>query len=242
MIALEDLQMKKILLSGVALAVLSFPAAAADLARAYPVKAAPVLVPVFSWTGFYIGGNVGWAWQNNDLSISPVFGAPTNSVNIGDANGFTGGFQAGYNWQFANNVVLGIEADVQWADIGSNSAAIVPFGPFAAGVTSSSLDTYGTIRARVGYAYDRLLPYITGGAAWGRSDYGNIYGVSTSETNWGWVVGAGLEYAFTNNWTAKIEYQYIDLGGSNYTIPSTGGSISADSQLNVLKVGVNYKF
>lgn len=234
--------MKKILLSGVALLVLSIPAAAADLAR-YPVKAPPpVVVPIFSWTGFYIGGNVGWAWLNNDLTVSPAFGIPPTSINVGDANGFTGGLQAGYNWQFANNVVLGIEADVQWADLGSSSVAVIPFGPFAAGLTDASLDAYGTVRARLGYAFDRVLPYITGGLAWGRSDYGSIYGVDTSETNWGWTIGGGVEYAFTNNWTAKIEYQYIDLEGSSYTIPSTLGSISADTQLSVLKVGVNYKF
>ncbi|MEP9379389.1 outer membrane protein [Aquabacter sp. CN5-332] len=234
--------MKKILLSGVALLVMSIPAVAADLAR-YPVKAPPpVVVPIFSWTGFYIGGNVGWAWLNNDLTVSPAFGIPPTSLSVGDANGFTGGLQAGYNWQFANNVVLGIEADVNWADLGSNSVAIVPFGPFAAGLTDASLNVFGTVRARLGYAFDRVLPYITGGLAWGRSDYGSIYGVDTSETNWGWTIGGGVEYAFTNNWTAKIEYQYIDLDGSSYTIPSTLGSISADNQLSVLKVGVNYKF
>ncbi|TCT04353.1 outer membrane protein [Aquabacter spiritensis] len=234
--------MKKILLSGAALLALAAPAAAADLAR-YPVKAAaPVAVPVFSWTGFYIGGNVGWAWLNNELSVSPAFGIPPTSISIGDANGFTGGLQAGYNWQFVNNVVLGIEADVQWADLGSSSVVIVPAGPFAAGVSSASLDVYGTVRARLGYVFDRVLPYVTGGLAWGTTDYGSIYGVDTSKTNWGWTVGGGVEYAITNNWTAKIEYQYIDLEGSSYTIPGTLGSISADTQLNVVKLGVNYKF
>lgn len=236
--------MKKILLSSAALAALCLPAAAADLARSYPTKAptAVVAVPVFSWTGFYIGGNVGWSWLNNDLSVSPAFGIPATSINVGDANGFVGGLQVGYNWQFANNVVLGIEADVDWADLGTSSVAIVPYGPFAAGLTDGSLNVFGTVRARLGFAMDRFMPYVTGGLAWGTTDYGSIYGVDTSSTNWGWTIGGGVEYAFTNNWTAKLEYLYIDLEGSSYTIPGSLGSISSDTQLSVLKVGVNYKF
>lgn len=230
--------MLKRALAGVsALALLGGAASAADLATKYPVKA-PVVVPVFSWTGFYIGANVGWGWLNNDLDVSPSFGIPATAINIGSANGFIGGLQAGYNWQFANNVVLGLEADIEWADLGGNS--VVVSGPI--GVATGSLDYFGTIRARAGYAFDRVLPYITGGAAYGKSDYGTIYGVSTSETTWGWTVGAGVEYAFTNNITAKLEYLYIDLDGKTYTIPSTLGSIQTDNDMSVLKVGVNYKF
>ena len=231
--------MLKRALAGIsALALLGGAASAADLATKYPVKAVAPVVPVFSWTGFYIGGNVGWAWLSNDLVVSPSFGIPATSINVGDANGFIGGLQAGYNWQFANNVVIGIEADIEWADLGGNSTVIVG----QAGIASGSIDYLGTIRARVGYAFDRVLPYITGGVAYGKTDFGTIYGTSTSETNWGWVIGAGVEYAFTNNITAKLEYLYIDLDGSTYTIPSTLGSIQADTNTSALKVGVNYKF
>ncbi|HQR91671.1 MAG TPA: outer membrane beta-barrel protein, partial [Caulobacter sp.] len=128
--------------------------------------------------------------------------------------------------------------DIEWADLGGNSTVIVG----QAGIASGSIDYLGTIRARVGYAFDRVLPYITGGVAYGKTDFGTIYGTSTSETNWGWVIGAGVEYAFTNNITAKLEYLYIDLDGSTYTIPSTLGSIQADTNTSALKVGVNYKF
>lgn len=240
--------MLKRALAGVsALALLGGAASAADLATKYPVKAVAPVVPVFSWTGFYIGGNVGWGWLNNDLTLSsPVFGA-SNTFSVGSANGFVGGLQAGYNWQFANNVVLGIEADVEWADLGSNSVTVVPVtyqgATLAGGLAEGSLDVFGTIRARLGYAFDRVLPYITGGVAWGTTDYGNFYGVDTSETNWGWTIGAGVEYAFTNNITAKIEYLYIDLQGSDYAIPNAPlVNIQADNDLNVLKLGVNYKF
>ncbi len=230
--------MLKRALAGVsALALLGGAASAADLATKYPVKAA-VVVPVFSWTGFYIGGNIGWGWLNTDLNISPFFGAPATGVNVGSANGFLGGFQAGYNWQFANNVVLGVEADIDWTDLGGNSVVIS--GP--GGLASGQLDYFGTIRARVGYAFDRVLPYITAGAAWGQTNFGTLYGMGTSSTNWGYTVGAGVEYAFTNNITAKLEYLYVDLTGSDYTIPSTGGSINTDTDMSVLKVGLNYKF
>ncbi|MEW6255013.1 MAG: outer membrane protein [Pseudomonadota bacterium] len=231
--------MLKRALAGVsALALLGGAASAADLATKYPVKAAPVVVPVFSWTGFYLGGNIGWGWLNNDLAVSPSYGIPATNISIGSANGFIGGLQAGYNWQFANNVVIGLEADIEWADLGGNSVAIS--GP--AGVATGSVDYFGTIRARLGYAFDRVLPYVTGGVAYGKSDFGTIYGVSTSETNWGWTIGGGVEYAFTNNITAKLEYLYIDLDGSTYTIPSTLGSIQADTNTSALKLGVNYKF
>ncbi|TCT07682.1 outer membrane protein [Aquabacter spiritensis] len=230
--------MLKRALAGVsALALLGGAASAADLATRYPVKA-PVVVPVFSWTGFYIGGNIGWGWLNNDVLYSPSYGIPATSINVGSGNGFLGGLQAGYNWQFANNVVLGVEADVEWTDLGSTSVLIAP----AVGSVAGSLDVFGTIRARAGYAFDRVLPYITGGAAWGTSDYGNIGGVSLSQTTWGWTIGAGVEYAFTNNITAKLEYLYVDLIGKTYTIPSTLGSIETDNDMSVLKVGVNYKF
>ncbi len=164
--------------------------------------------------------------------MSPSFGIPATSISVGDANGFIGGLQAGYNWQFANNVVLGIEADIDWADLGGNSTIVAG----SAGVATGSLDYFGTIRARLGYAFDRVLPYITGGVAYGKTDFGTIYGTSTSETNWGWTIGAGVEYAFTNNITAKLEYLYIDLDGSSYTIPSTLGSIQADTQTSLSRL------
>ncbi len=82
-------------------------------------------------------------------------------------------------------------------------------GPLAGQTINGSLDYFGTVRARLGYAFDKFLPYITGGAAWGHVDYGNIYGVGTSSTNWGWTIGAGFEYAVTNNITAGLEYLYV---------------------------------
>ncbi|MFG1429023.1 outer membrane protein [Roseixanthobacter glucoisosaccharinicivorans] len=232
--------MLKRALAGVsALALLGGAASAADLATKYPVKAVAV-VPVFSWTGFYLGGNVGWGWASNSFNVSPFYGAPYTNYSGGDANGFLGGGQIGYNYQFANNIVLGVEADAQWGSI-SNSSLILS-GPFIGANVEPEIKTFGTIRARAGYAMDRWLPYITGGAAWERVSFGNFYGVDTSTTNWGWTIGGGVEYAFTNNITAKVEYLYANFQGNTYSIPSTLGSINTDLDVNTVRLGVNYKF
>lgn len=229
---------KRTLLGVSALALLAGSASAADLSTRYPVKAAVVPVQIFSWTGFYIGGNVGYGWGNNTFDYTP-FALPTWSYDLGGANGVFGGLQAGFNYQFANNVVVGLEADLEFANMGSS--AILATGPLAATVVSHSLDTFGTIRGRVGYAFDRFLPYFTGGAAWANTSNNGSFGWSSSSTNWGWTVGGGLEYAVTNNWTVKAEYLYLDFDGQNYAFPN-GDQISTGYNMSTLKAGVNYKF
>jgi outer membrane immunogenic protein len=229
---------KRTLLGVSALALMAASASAADLANRYPVKAAVVPVQMFSWTGFYIGGNVGYAWGNSSLDYTPFLG-PTFSYGLGNADGFTGGLQAGFNYQFANNVVLGLEADLQFADIGSNNLLIG--GPVGGAFASQSLDTYGTIRARMGYAFDRFLPYITGGAAWANTSYTGPFGWTADSTHWGWTIGGGLEYAVTNNWTVKGEYQYLSFDGDSHTYLN-GDTVKTKYDMSVLKAGVNYKF
>ena len=205
--------LKRALLGATALVLLAGTASAADLATRYPVKAAPIPVQVFSWTGFYIGGNVGWGWADNTYDYTP-FAAPTYSYNPGTSNGFTGGLQMGYNYQFVNNVVLGVETDFNWADI---------------------------IRARLGYAMDRFLPYITGGVAYANTKYTDPFGFSDSNLKWGWTAGAGLEYAITNNWTVKAEYLYLGFDNSK-TNYFNGDQLSVGSNIQTARVGVNYKF
>jgi len=231
--------LKRALLGATALALLAGSASAADLATRYPVKAAPIPVQVFSWTGFYIGGNVGWGWADNSYDYTP-FGLPTFSYGLGSSNGFVGGGQLGYNYQFANNVVLGVEADFDWADIGKTATLVG--GPVGGAIVNSNVDYFGTIRARAGYAIDRFLPYITGGAAWANSST-TIPGMwdSKSSTNWGWTVGAGAEYAITNNWTVKAEYLYLSFDGKNYTL-ANADTLSTGFDLQTVKLGVNYKF
>jgi len=230
--------LKRTLLGVSALALLAGSAAAADLSARYPVKAAVVPVQIFSWTGFYIGGNVGYGWGNSTFDYTP-WASATYSYDLGSADGFFGGLQAGYNYQFANNVVVGLEADLEFADMGSDNVLFA--GPIPGVLAAQSLDTFGTIRARLGYAMDRFLPYLTGGAAWANTSYTGPYGWTSDSTNWGWTIGAGVEYAITNNWTVKAEYLYMDFAGENYTF-SNGDKIETGFDMSTIKAGVNYKF
>ncbi|MDI4663206.1 porin family protein [Xanthobacter autotrophicus] len=254
--------MKRFLLATVALAALSAPAAAADLATKYPVKA--VAVPVFSWTGFYIGGNFGYGGDSVDFTEAEYYYgylSPYSYSHSVNSSGFFVGGQIGYNYQFANNVVVGLETDLQWSGIeGKSDFTESYYGvPYYSQNRSASVDYFGTIRARLGYAFDRFLPYITGGVAYGKTAISHsggytdgyyLYNGSDSSTNWGWTVGAGVEYAITNNWTFKTEYLYVDLGSTDYTFGQTyydGYTAysyvgSVDTKFHTLKAGVNYKF
>ncbi|MFG1378311.1 outer membrane protein [Xanthobacter autotrophicus] len=252
--------MKKFLLATVALAALSAPAMAADLATKYPVKAVAV-VPVFSWTGFYIGANAGYGGDKFDINeTESYYGyvSPYSYSHSTNSSGFFVGGQIGYNYQFANNVVIGLETDLQWSNIEGEHTETYSYGgvPYESYTRAATVDYFGTIRARLGYAFDRFLPYVTGGAAYGKtklsysySEY-DYYGssFSASSTNWGWTVGVGAEYAITNNWTFKTEYLYVDLGSTDYTYSDycCGGAYtytgSVDTKFHTLKAGVNYKF
>ncbi len=243
--------MKRILLATVAVAALSAPAAAADLAVKYPVKAIPA--PVFSWTGFYIGANFGFGGGQTEITQFAPFNPLSGSIDLNSSGFFVGG-QIGYNYQLANNVVVGLEADLQWSDIEAKYQENPLSGTTAFNDRASvKLDYFGTVRARLGYAYDRFLPYITGGAAYGKTKFStNIWnGISDeSSTRWGWTVGAGAEYAITNNWTFKAEYLYVDLGeasASNNNWAQTGvnlltNPVEHDNKFHTIKAGVNYKF
>lgn len=214
--------MKKIISSGVAAAALliAAPAFAADMAQPMPTKA-PVLVaePVFSWTGFYLGANAGYDWGSGQ-DYAGTLGI--------DPSGWLVGGQVGFNYQFENNVVLGAEADIAWSDVTDSAFGV-----------ESKMDYFGTVRARLGYAFNHIMPYVTGGLAWGHNEVrDNVLGLSSSNTSVGWTVGAGVEYALDNNWSVKAEYLYMDLGDDYYD------SIGAKAGLtnNVLRAGVNYRF
>lgn len=213
----------RIAAGGVTLAMLAVllpadRAAAADLAPA-PVTKAPVAIPtpVFSWTGFYIGANAGYGWSSGQDGLG-LYGV--------DPKGWFGGGQVGYNYQFGNNVVAGLEADLQGGDISAGPAGL-----------NSSLDLFGTVRGRLGYAFGRVLPYVTGGFAWGDNSI-DYLGASQSQTHTGWTAGAGIEYALTDHWTAKTEYLYTDYGSKFYD--SLGANAGLTTQ--TAKVGINYKF
>ncbi len=220
-------------------------ASAADM----PVKAsAPAVVaPVYNWTGFYIGAHLGYGWGEKEWSneVDPT-GSTLGFLGSGTANGMLGGLQAGYNYQI-NWLVLGIEGDFSWADVSKS------FTCFQGEDTcTSKAEWFASFTGRIGTTFDRALLYIKGGVAWVHDkhtdDCPTGCGVPTVfegfETRAGWTVGAGVEYAFTPNWSGKIEYDYMDFGTKSPTLTSSIGpeSIDIKQQINAIKVGVNYKF
>jgi outer membrane immunogenic protein len=225
--------MKRAILAGVSAAaiLMSLTAAnAADLPRRHvemPVKA-PAYVPPFSWTGFYVGINGGGAFGRSDWSGIAAF----------DTRGAVVGGTAGYNWQMPNNFVVGVEGDVDWSNNRGSTACGV-------GLTCETRnDWLGTFRGRAGYAFGRVLPYVTGGLAVGNIK-ANVPTVgSTDTTNAGWTVGAGVEAAITGPLSAKIEYLYADLGKGNCDAAVCGGGANTDVNFhtNVVRAGLNYHF
>ena len=201
--------------------------AAADLPRAMPPTKAPAFLPaVYSWNGFYLGINGGGAWGHSHWD---------NGVGGTDMSGGLAGVTAGYNWQ-TGNWVFGLETDIDWSSIkGSFTNAACPFG------CETKNDWLGTARGRIGWAFNRWLPYVTGGAA-----FGNIKGtsgaISTTKTNIGWAAGAGLEYAFLGAWSAKIEYNYVDLGKVTCGVGTCIADTDVKFKANIVKLGVNYRF
>lgn len=250
--------MKNVLLGAVLMsAAMPVAAMAADLP--YPTKAEVIVAePMFSWTGFYLGANVGFGGNDFDYPFSVTSdGLPVASGSATvDSSGFFGGAQIGYNYQFTNNVVLGVEADFQWSGIEgkANAGLSVPLIPTSASVSAGSeVEWFGTIRARLGYAFDHLLVYGTGGAAYGKVKHsigvtapGLLFSESADDTNWGWTAGGGFEYAINNNWTLKTEYLYVDLGENTaiagFLAPGVYGALDAKTTFHTVKAGLNYKF
>jgi len=215
--------MKKYLLASVAALglVAAGAASAADLPSRKGPVVAPVYVPAFTWTGFYVGANAGYGWGNVNAN---------GFANVGDLDGFVGGGQVGYNYQMGQFVV-GLEADLQAADLSSGNNL---------GLVRVKTDYFGTVRARVGVAFDRFMPYITGGWAYGNvktSIPGIGFSSDRSHTG-GYAVGAGLEYAVTNNIIAGVEYLYVDLGEKNIL----GANTKVGTDFSVVRARLSYKF
>jgi outer membrane immunogenic protein len=228
--------MKKLFLAGVALAVLSAgAAAAADLPRrSAPVAPAPVVaaIPVFTWTGFYAGVNGGYAFgEGSRRLIDTTTGA--TAVVSGDDEGFIGGGQVGFNYQIGTFVV-GLETDIQYADLGGEDQFTVGGTTFR---TRGSDNYFGTLRGRAGLAFDRFMVYGTGGLA-----YGDVGSFGTEGV--GWTAGGGVEYAFTNNITAKVEGLYVSLDRNNdaYVIGGNSFTPRGNEEFGLVRAGLNFKF
>jgi len=209
---------------------------AADIPFKAPVRKAPIVEPAYDWSGFYAGAHIGGAWANSALTSINI----GTSWNSGGA-GFIGGFQLGYNFQ-AGNFLFGVEGDFDWTTLEGTSGPVgTPLGILQA---SSSKNWISTVAARLGITSDRLLLYGKVGGGWAQSSAalsvvngGTIW--TGSRTDGGWLVGAGMEYAFASNWTAKLEYNYIGL--SNAAI-SALPIVDVRRDIQMLKVGANYQF
>ena len=227
--------------------------------------------PAFSWTGFYAGLHAGYGLSGDDniettgqaaANVGTVAsGARPGSVNL-DRRGFIGGVQVGYNWQM-NGIVFGVEADISKTDLEESTRVVTSVGGNVRNNDfRSRLDYLGTVRGRVGVAYDKSLFFVTAGLAYGdvensatffgpnggggvRQFTGSSAGVET-----GYVVGGGVEHAFTSHWTFKGEYLYYDLGSNTVgvnLIPGSGGvgtgyNTRFDNDGHIVRAGLNYKF
>jgi outer membrane immunogenic protein len=238
--------MKRTLLISTALsAVLAQGAFAADLPtkKGPPPAPAPVYAP-FSWTGFYIGANVGGLWSSDGVTdLDPFYyGEIPGNSNTLNPSGVVGGLQAGYNYQI-QQFVLGVEGDVDWSSASGKFS--FPGAP-AIATHSTSLPFFADLRGRAGYAFDRFLPYLTGGVVFANvknnladPDYGFSFGRGGEST--GWTVGAGLEYAIDNHWSVKGEYLYMQFPDVTKTWDYNYSFKFKDSA-QVARVGLNYRF
>ena len=256
--------MKRILSAVMLTTALTAPGLAADLGARTTYTKAPVVAPLSNWSGFYVGGNLGYGWGdgNSDFSFLPspeLFGF--NNTTLGArSTGVTGGAQLGYNWQIGS-LVTGLEADIQGSSIKGSARATSIFAstgaPDPGGTFLSSepkLSWFGTLRGRLGVTVTpELLLYGTGGLAYGHVDASATWGrdvfapASVSKTKVGWTAGAGAEWMFAHNWSAKLEYLYVDLGNEsaigNFTpviVAKVG--YTWHTQENIVRAGVNCHF
>ena len=210
-------------------------ASAADLPASLPVKAA-VRSTIYDWTGFYFGGHFGYGGGGLGPGTNPL---PEQGVFLPHSvTGLVGGFQTGYNRELANHVVLGVEADATFTSP-LDGPALTP-APF-----NTTLDYVGTVRGRAGYAFGRWMPYVTGGVAWGHThaDINDGSGAIIGHYQPGWTAGLGLEFAVSGNWSARLEYDHVDLSGQSYALSAFGlPGVNVHPDIDLLKLGLNYRF
>ncbi|VTZ49728.1 Autotransporter outer membrane beta-barrel domain-containing protein [Methylocella tundrae] len=235
--------LRRILLASVGAIALAGSAFAADLPSRAPPPVYVPPVPIFTWTGVYIGGQIGYAWGKTNSNIGDAFGdyAAFSTNN----SGVIGGAHVGYNLQLSQFVV-GLEGDVDGSSMSKSISGVVGGVPTT---VSSNMSVQGSIRGRVGYAWDRVLIYGTGGVAFAglNGSISTPFGYdSASSTRVGWTVGGGLEYAVTNNWSIRAEYRYADFGHStvyaNNSFVGLGAYANRRITENRVQVGFSYKF
>jgi outer membrane immunogenic protein len=217
--------------------LLALPAAhAADLPlNPPPSYKAPMIAPYYNWSGFYVGVNGGYGFGTSQHQVP---GVATNSYST---SGAVAGVTAGYNFQI-NNIVFGIEDDFDWSNMRGGANCTVGRVTFGCNTENSWI---GTARGRLGYAFDRWLPYITAGAG-----FGNIKATlnapatapGINQTRIGYALGGGVEYAMWDRWTVKAEYIYVDLGSVDCAASCGAPSDKVKFNANLIRAGVNYRF
>ena len=223
--------------------VLGGSAFAADLpSRSAPPVYMPPPPPIFTWSGVYLGGQIGYRFGTSSSNLFPTGTGPGFGVGLGNYSpgGVVGGAHVGYNYQIGM-IVAGLEGDIEGSSYNGSQGI-----PGAALKTTSNFDS--SIRGRLGFAFDRALIYSTGGVAF--AQFRNQFfagGLADDQTTWraGWTLGAGLEYAITNNWSVRAEYRYTDYG--RYTdllgVTTAGASsIRKHDTDNSIRAGFSYKF
>lgn len=244
--------MKKLLLGSIALAaVATHPALASDLTLpAAPVYTkATTVAPLYDWTCFYIGGHAAYGWTHSDGQTMDTANGRLFTPSSNDTSAFHGGGQIGYDYMLASRVVLGIVAGVSSGTHNSSTN----FGFNEISTTDGKTDYSGTVRGRLGYAFNTVLPYIAGGWGWtqgsstrtqltgtvGNAVPGTVETASTSNT--GWTVGAGLDYAFALNWDVFVEYRYSPRS-LTITFPVAQRSTAVSNFNNTIEAGINWRF
>jgi outer membrane immunogenic protein len=240
---------KKVLLLSVASVVIANSAYAADISL--PYKAPPAAYPVASWTGCYIGAQAGWGWSHTDLSdnspgsATAILAPNGGTVGVNNSGGLFGG-QVGCDYQFASAFVAGVQASGVGTDISSTTVE-----PFFGGNMYAKTDSITDVTGRLGVTWGQALLYAKGGGAWAHNEY-QVYGLtSANDTASGWVVGGGLEWSLSSNWTAFVEYDHYSFGTKTVAFPAASfafaGSINAGlvdikQDIDAVKIGANYHF
>jgi outer membrane immunogenic protein len=248
--------LKKSLLASASLGAIAIAtgAHAADMASRPVYKApAPVAIP-FTWSGFYIGANIGAVWGRSSATDDPtkstdlwIGGTAVGSVDA-NSTGIIGGLQLGYNWQFAS-LVVGLEGDISVSSLDHTSR--VTTSPGGIDTYQSQLSTLGTVRGRVGWAFDRLLVYGTGGVAFASLkdkyfDPPSVIGFTNSPSSGvtGWTAGGGIEYAFADHWTVRGEYLHVGFSDRSAGVVAilSAYTFTFKDSVDIARVGINYKF
>jgi outer membrane immunogenic protein len=229
--------MKAIVLSVIAASAFTTIAHAADLPQQqpqYPAPAPVVVNPAYNWSGFYIGAMGGYGWSNN----ATVGGITVTNVDM--KGGFVGGTIGG-NYQ-AGQLVVGIEGDGAWSDVNRTETDFILGVPVT---LQDKIQAFGSVTGRLGFAAQNVLVYGKGGYGWMNNQIsGSAFGLTLAESHFhsGWTAGGGVEIAFAGPWSAKVEYMYAQYFNESYLTSFYPGGISLATNVNTVKVGVNYRF